>query len=60
MSICTCPICTETFDSDFELESLNGEPVCDTCWLDLQKKVKTHSKKVFSDAKQDFYLGRPL
>ncbi len=32
MSMLKCPRCEEVYDTDLELEMIDGELVCDRCW----------------------------
>jgi len=35
MSMHTCPECGDVYDTDYQMEELDGEMVCDRCWEKL-------------------------
>jgi len=48
MSMNTCFKCGDVYDSDFQMEEINGEMVCDNCfedWEEEQEDKKQQNKK---------------
>jgi len=38
MSMNTCFMCGDVYDTDFQMEVIGGEMVCDNCYEDRQKE----------------------